>query len=83
MRFIYYSLGNFINILIVFGYFNLNKNFFQKLLYTFPIIFYYLHLTMWNNPDPNNFIGRNYLYISVLLTFIYLVNLLGNRLRKN
>jgi hypothetical protein len=83
MRFIYYSLGNFINILIIFGYFNLNKNFLQKLLYSFPIIFYYLYLTMWNNPDPDNFIDRNYLFISLMLTFIYLVNLLMERIRQN
>jgi hypothetical protein len=83
MRFIYYSFGNFINILIIFGYFYLNKNFLQKLLYTFPIIFYYSYLTMWNNPDSNNFIGRNYLYISLLLTFIYVVNISMNRIRQN
>tara|TARA_B110000444_G_C18810912_1_gene582537 strand:- start:481 stop:1797 length:1317 start_codon:yes stop_codon:yes gene_type:complete len=73
MRFIYYSLGNLINILIIYGFFRLNKNNVSKLLYATPLIIYLLFLTMWNNPVPEEFIDSKYLNISFICIIFYLL----------
>ena len=73
MRFIYYSLGNLINILIIFGFFNLNTNNIFRILYVLPLIIYLLFLTMWNNPIPEEFIDSKYLNISLVGMVVYFI----------
>jgi hypothetical protein len=73
LRFIYYSIGNTINVLIIIGFFKLNKSNYAKILYSIPLIIYLTFLTMWNNPNPNNFIDLDLIIISALSLIIYLV----------
>ena len=73
LRFIYYSLGNAINVLIIIGFFKLNNNNFGKILYSVPLIIYLLFLTMWNNPNPNEFVELDIVILSGLSLIIYLV----------
>ncbi len=73
LRFIYYSIGNAINVLIIIGFFKLNKNKYGKILYSTPLIIYLTFLTMWNNPDSNEFIELDIIILSGLSLIIYLV----------
>ncbi len=71
LRFIYYSIGNAITVLLILGYFYLNSNFFSKFLYSLPLIIYLTYLTMWNNPDPSSYIDNDILITSVITILIY------------
>ena len=73
LRFVYYSIGNAINVLIIIGFFKLNKIKYGKILYSTPLIIYLTFLTMWNNPDSNEFIELDIIILSGLSLIIYLV----------
>ena len=72
LRFIYYSLGNLINFLVIYGYFKVNRNVLEKTFYSIPLIFYFLFLTMWNNPESNAFISTQVIYLSGALFVLYI-----------
>jgi len=72
LRFIYYSLGNLINFLLIYGYFKVNRNVLEKTFYSIPLVFYFLFLTMWNNPESNAFIASQVVYLSGALFVLYI-----------
>ena len=73
LRFIYYSFGNFLNLLIIYGFFKLNMNNLHKFFYCLPISIYFLFLTMWNNTEPSYYIEIKYIYASLLATAWYFI----------
>ena len=83
LRFIYYSLGNYINVIIIFAFFQMNKSRLSKFLYFLSISFYLLFLSMWNNPDSNMFIDKNYLLGSLIIVSVYFFFNFGNLITTN